>query len=223
MPAVRARITDATLRARRLEQAEAGQLAQLAAEGTVPAAGLPAIRKTHRIEPGLVVGLTRHLDRIGAAVAVLPFLHTRELDSVSSDWEPKRHRPGTAHPSWLRRCSTCSWSVPLCRSPALLTHGRHESRYAFSGLCLGRFAVVGGPFASRQGQRPWGRSQVRHTVTTVAMTVVMVASVTMTVRMLSARRGLPGGEFSPSLWGRSVLGSWSCRHHGQSLSELLSQ
>lgn len=96
-----------------------------------------------------------------------------------------------------------------------------------------RFAVVGGPFVSQRGQRPGVRSQVRHTVTTAATIVVSAASDTITVRRRSARWAvryrrhggsfLPGGRIFPSRWGRSVPGSRSCRHHGQSLSGLPSQ
>ncbi|MFD0067072.1 hypothetical protein [Streptomyces sp. NPDC056690] len=113
-----ARITEAALRARILEQAEARQLAQLAAEGTVTAVGLLAIRKTHRIEPGLAVGLARHLDRIETAVALLPLLHASEFESVFNDWNPNRCRPDAADPPAMPgELFDALLNASSCRSP----------------------------------------------------------------------------------------------------------
>ncbi|MFE5083613.1 hypothetical protein [Streptomyces mirabilis] len=60
LPALLRRTTDPALRRRPLEPADDGQFADLAGQGVVTAADLPAILRTHRPTPGLVTGLARH-------------------------------------------------------------------------------------------------------------------------------------------------------------------
>ncbi|MFE4757167.1 hypothetical protein ACFRIB_44445 [Streptomyces mirabilis] len=68
LPALLRRTTDPALRRRPLEQADDGQFADLAGQGVVTAADLPAILRTHRPTPGLVTGLARHPGQVDDAM-----------------------------------------------------------------------------------------------------------------------------------------------------------
>ncbi|MFG2365710.1 hypothetical protein ACGFY3_29350 [Streptomyces mirabilis] len=80
------------MRRRPLEQADDGQLADLAGQGVVTAADLPAIPRTHRPTPGLVTGLARHPGQVDDAIGLLCHLHDTDLERVVSEWNPRRHR-----------------------------------------------------------------------------------------------------------------------------------
>ncbi|MFF3584782.1 hypothetical protein [Streptomyces mirabilis] len=92
LPALLRRTTDPALRRRPLEQADDGQLADLAGQGVVTAADLPAILRTHRPTPGLVTGLARHPGQVDDAIGLLCHLHDTDLERVVSEWRPRRYR-----------------------------------------------------------------------------------------------------------------------------------
>ncbi|GAA1932523.1 hypothetical protein GCM10009837_67850 [Streptomyces durmitorensis] len=97
LPALLRRVTRPGLRRQLLQQADHQQLAELAAQGIVVAADLPAILRTHRPTPGLVIGLARHPDQVEAAIGLLPGMHDTDLENVVTHWDPNRypHRPDT--------------------------------------------------------------------------------------------------------------------------------
>ncbi|MFE4205428.1 hypothetical protein ACFRSX_31165 [Streptomyces goshikiensis] len=91
LPALLARTTAKRLRARLLLHADQTMLASLAAAGTVSVADLPAILRTYRPWPGLIVGLARHPDHLKDAIALLPRLVGDEVEQVVRDWDPVRY------------------------------------------------------------------------------------------------------------------------------------
>ncbi|MEU0110682.1 hypothetical protein ABZ313_35700 [Streptomyces sp. NPDC006251] len=96
LPALLRRTADPALREQLLQRAEDQQLADLAGQGVVTAADLPAILRTHRPTPGLVIGLARDPDQVDAAIDLLCHLHSNELERVVSEWNPHRYRPDAA-------------------------------------------------------------------------------------------------------------------------------
>lgn len=139
MPVLLARVTDTGLRARLLKQADLKQLEQLAAEGTVTAADVSEILKHHQIQPGLIVGLAQHPDQVEAAVALLPLLHTSELESVFNDWNPHRYRPDAAAPPAMPQpLFDALLERSLVPLADLLAHPeQHEGWSAFSDFSMG--------------------------------------------------------------------------------------
>jgi hypothetical protein len=95
LPALLRRTTDPALRRRPLEQADDGQFADLADQGVVTDADLPAILRTHRPTPGLVTGLARHPGQVDDAIGLLRHLHDTDLERVVSEWNPRRYRADT--------------------------------------------------------------------------------------------------------------------------------
>jgi hypothetical protein len=99
------RAADPALRRRLLEQADDEQVADLAGRGVVTAADLPAILRTHRPTPGLVIGLARHPGQIDDAIGLLAQLHETDLERVVDDWDPNRYslvaEPGPSVPPAL--------------------------------------------------------------------------------------------------------------------------
>lgn len=91
LPALLARVTRPGLRRRLLQQADDKQLAELADRGVVVAGDLPAILRTHRPTPGLVIGLARHPDQVDAAIDLLPGMHDTDLEDVVTGWDPNRY------------------------------------------------------------------------------------------------------------------------------------
>ncbi|MER8226440.1 hypothetical protein ABTZ58_39350 [Streptomyces sp. NPDC094143] len=91
LPVLLARVTRPGLRRQLLQQADDKQLAELAGQGVVVAGDLPAILRTHRPTPGLVIGLARHPDQVDAAIGLLSGMHDTDLEDVVTDWDPGRH------------------------------------------------------------------------------------------------------------------------------------
>ncbi|MEU9545317.1 hypothetical protein [Streptomyces mirabilis] len=122
LPALLRRTTDPALRRRPLEQADDGQFADLAGQGVVTAADLPAILSTHRPTPGLVTGLARHPGQVDDAIGLLRHLHDTDLERVVSEWNPRRYRADTeAFPPVPPALSMQCWSTPSRPAPASWT------------------------------------------------------------------------------------------------------
>ncbi|MFE2295051.1 hypothetical protein [Streptomyces sp. NPDC059452] len=94
LPALLARTSAKRLRGRLLAQADETLIGSLAVAGTVTVADLPAILRTRRVWAGLVTGLARHPEQVGAAIALLPRLTAGELEQVVRDWDPGRYTRG---------------------------------------------------------------------------------------------------------------------------------
>ncbi|KUN58918.1 hypothetical protein AQJ46_42355 [Streptomyces canus] len=93
LPVLLRRAADPALRRQLLHQAEDKQLADLAGQGVVTAADLPAILSTHRPTPELVIGLARHADQIDRAIELLCHFQDTDLERVVTEWNPHRYRP----------------------------------------------------------------------------------------------------------------------------------
>lgn len=98
VPALLPRTTDTELRARLREQAAPDMIAELAATGTVTAADIPEILRTHKATPALIIGLARHPEQLGTAISLLPHLHDTDLEAVVWNWDPRRYGQ-TDHPA----------------------------------------------------------------------------------------------------------------------------
>lgn len=91
LPALLARASAKRLRNRLLVQADEKMLANLAADGAVTTADLPAILRSRRVWAGLVAGLARHSAQVEAAIALLPRLNSHEVEQVVRDWDLDRY------------------------------------------------------------------------------------------------------------------------------------
>ncbi|MEE4494987.1 hypothetical protein [Streptomyces sp. BE230] len=91
LPALLARTSTKRLRGRLLVHGDEKLLADLAAEGTVTAADVPAIVRHRRVWAGLVSALARHRDQVQAAIALLPRLADHEVEHVVRDWDLDRY------------------------------------------------------------------------------------------------------------------------------------
>ncbi|WP_432095662.1 hypothetical protein [Streptomyces sp. bgisy100] len=91
LPALLARTPAKRLRGRLLVHADEKTLADLAADGTVTAADVPAILRHRRAWAGLISALARHPGQVEAAIALLPRLPDHEVEQVVRDWDPDRY------------------------------------------------------------------------------------------------------------------------------------
>lgn len=129
MPALLARTTAKRLRGQLLLHADRPMLASLAAAGTVTVTDVPAILRTHRPWPGLIVGLARHPAQLEAAIALLPRLVGDEAEHVIRDWDPDRYtrREGDAPAPPVPR-ALFDTVLEACLTPlaAFLLHPQRE-------------------------------------------------------------------------------------------------
>ncbi|MBC2907696.1 hypothetical protein [Streptomyces cupreus] len=128
LPSLLQRATNPALRQPLLQQADDKQLADLAEQGVVTAADLPAILSTHRPTPDLVIGLARHPGQVDDAIGLLCHFHATDLERVVSGWNPNLYRsdaePFPPMPSTLLDAVLEYALTPLAR--LLRTPGQHE-------------------------------------------------------------------------------------------------